>query len=381
MVILDEPYASDVLLQWLQGSQHAVLANAFATRKVQDEGWQLNLIGDAEATQRCDAGERVYTCAENALAWILDHSSNTVLTDAIRLFKDKGEMRERLSALNQGFFFKRVSREGLSCVQADELPYPVVLKPNVGFCSMGVYVVEDAAAWDEALADIERHEADWRAMYPDDVVGTAEYLIEGYITGTEYAIDAYYDEAGNVHILNIWQHDFADAEDTSDRLYWSSQQLVDEKLPLFADWLTQVNEVVGARSFCVHVEVRQTDAGIVPIEFNPLRFAGLGGTDMAFYACGYRTYECYLEDMPLDLLAVYKAHPEDAYSMSLLGNAGPGAFEYDRFEAQFSDVLQFHRFDVAKTGSYGFLFLRTPVDDPREREFVLHANLKEYLTA
>lgn len=378
MVILDEPVASEALLQWLEASQHSVLGNAFARQKAA-EGHRLKLVDDAEGARRADEGERIYTCTENALAWIMDHSANEGLKASIQLFKDKGLMRERLSALNNGFFFRRVSRDELAAVDVDGLPLPVVLKPNVGFCSMGVYVVDSAEAWDAALADIERNESAWHAMYPESVVGAGEYLIEGYIEGPEFAVDAYYDEAGAPHILNIWRHDFASAEDTSDRLYLSSQCIVDETFDEFSQWLSDVNAIVGARSFCVHVELRRTDAGIIPIEFNPLRFAGLGGTDMAFYGCGYRTYECYLEGLPLDLRQVYRAHPTDVYSMSLLGRAGEGAFRYDAFAARFSDVLHFFRFDVDKVGSYGFLFLRTPVDDDAEREFLLHADLQEFL--
>lgn len=380
MVILDEPFASTPLIQWLEGSQHPVLANAFAKELVANGYDRLHLIDDEEASARTNAGERIYTCTENALSWILDHSSNAGLKSAISLFKDKGQMRERLSALNEGFYFKRVDRAQLDAVDVGTLPLPVVLKPNVGFCSMGVYVIEDEAVWDAALADIAQSEEAWREMYPESVIGSDEYLIEGFIEGPEFAVDVYYDEEGAPHILNIWRHDFAGAEDTSDRLYLSSKQIIDDTFDEFVHWLEDVNAIVGARDFCVHVELRQTDTGIVPIEFNPLRFAGLGGTDMAYYGCGYRTYECYLEDLPLDLRQVYKAHPEDVYSMSLLGRAGVGAFDYDGFEACFSDVLHSSRFDVEKVGSYGFLFLRTPADDDAEREFMLHADLREYLS-
>ncbi len=380
MVILDEPFASQPLFQWLQASKHPVLSNPFALAIAQDQGLSLNLIGEAEAVQRADAGERIYTCSENALAWLLDNSSNQGLTQAISLFKDKGRMREALSPLMPGFFYQRVSRAALAQVAVEDLPLPVVLKPNVGFCSMGVYVIQDEAAWTDALADISAHEQEWQRLYPESVIGSEEYLIEGYIQGEEYALDAYYDEQGTPHILNIWRHDFAGLKDTSDRLYLSSHAIVDETHDPFIAWLDQVNRVVGAKGFCVHVEVRKEGPTIIPIEFNPLRFAGLGGTDMAYYGCGYRTYECYLEDIPLDLQAVYKAHPTDVYSMSLLGSVGQGAFQYDRFASLFSDVLAFIRFEAEKTGSYGFLFLRTPVDDPSERDLVLKADLKQYLS-
>lgn len=379
MVIIDEPYASVPLLEWLAASEQPVLANDFAKRTVAERGIALNLVGDDEAASRVNAGERVYTCTENALSWILEHTDNADLKSAISLFKDKGLMRENLAPLTPSFFYERVGRDELAGLDASKLPFPVVLKPNVGFCSMGVYVIDGVEAWKGALADIEACEATWQEMYPESVIGLEDYLIEGYIKGAEYALDAYYDAEGQPQILNIWRHDFASDEDTSDRLYSSSATIIEEVYDAFEKWLCQVNEVVGAHDFCFHAETRMTDAGIVPIEFNPLRFAGLSGTDMAYYACGYRTYECYLEDAPLDLRGVYEGHPGDVYSMCLLGSAGEGAFDYDAFLARFSDVLEIARFDVEKVGSYGFMFLHTPEDDSAERDFVLRADLREFL--
>lgn len=379
MVIIDEPYASAPLREWLVSEQHPVLANDFAKAVVAEQGVALNLIDDAEAARRVDAGERVYTCTENALAWILERSVNEDLKQAISLFKDKGLMRERLAPLTPEFFYKRVGRDELAAMDVASLPFPVVLKPNVGFCSMGVYVIDGPNAWEAALADINANEAAWHEMYPESVIGHEDYLIEGYIEGAEYALDAYYDSDGKPQILNIWRHDFASADDTSDRLYLSSATIIEEVYDAFAEWLAQVNEVVGAHDFCFHVETRMTDAGIVPIEFNPLRFAGLSGTDMAYYACGYRTYQRYLDGEPLDLREVYAERPGEVYSMCLLGNAGEGEFDYEGFLDNFNDVLEIARFDVSKVGSYGFMFLHTPENDSRERDFVLRADLSEYL--
>lgn len=379
MVIIDEPYASTPLLEWLVASGHPVLANEFAKSVAASDGIALNLVDDVEAARRIDAGERVYTCTENALSWILEHSSNEDLKGAIALFKDKGLMREKLAPLTPDFFYERVSRDGLADVDASSLPFPLVLKPNVGFCSMGVYVIDGPDSWASALEDIERCEAAWAEMYPESVIGLDDYLMEGYIKGAEYALDAYYDADGQPHILNIWRHDFASDDDTSDRLYSSSAAIIYEVYDAFDAWLRQVNEVVGAHDFCFHVETRMTDAGIIAIEFNPLRFAGLSGTDMAHYACGYRTYERYLDDAPLDLRDIYGQRPGEVYSMCLLGAAGEGEFDYEAFLENFDDVLEIARFDVRKVGSYGFMFLRTPEDDRRERDFVLRADLGEYL--
>ncbi len=380
MVILDAPVASDPLLGWLADSQHPVLANGFSRQLARSH--RLNLVGPDEAAARIDGGERVYTNSENALAWLLEHTASDNLKETIRLFKDKAAMRERLSPLNPGLFFATFDRAELEAVDIGDLPLPVVLKPAVGFCSMGVYVIEERGDWARAVADIARREADWRARYPESVVGGDAYLVEGYLGGTEYALDMYYDEQGRAHLLNVLRHDFAGPEDTSDRLYLTNDAIVSAMAGRFVEWLDAVNEAVGARSFPVHVEVRVDGDAIVPIEFNPLRFAGLGGTDVAYYGVGLRTYAAYLEDEPVDLAALYGAHPGQTFSMSLL-NPAPTAdlarpFDYDALAARFSHVLSFARFDPDVTGSYGFLFLRTDESTADELDFLLRSDLLEF---
>ena len=384
MIILDAPYASAPLLDYIEESQHPVLANEF-TEKLAVGGRALNLVDAAECARRLEAGERIYTNSENALAWILDHVDNPTLTDAIRLFKDKAAMREKLAPLSPGLFHKTVDRAGLEAVNVADLPLPVVLKPAVGFCSMGVYVIEEPDDWACAVADIARREDGWHERYPESVVGGNEYLIEGYLAGTEYALDAYFDEDGVPPILNILRHDFAGPEDTSDRMYLTDSAIVDAWNDRFTAWLAAVNEVVGARSIPVHVELRVDGDTIAPIEFNPLRCAGLGGTDVAFFGVGLRTYEAFLEDESVDLAALYATRPGKVYSMSLLNPAATAdlsaPFDHEALLAHFSHVLSYHRFDPETVGFYGFLFLETDAEGTgaAERDWLLRSDLMEFV--
>lgn len=61
----------------------------------------------------------------------------------------------------------------------------------------------------------------------------------------------------------------------------------------FALWLTEVNGHVGVKDFPVHVEARMSNGVITPIEFNPLRFAGICGTEVAYHAYGFHTYDYF----------------------------------------------------------------------------------------
>ncbi len=387
MILLDEPFASTPLLEWAAETSHPVLANSFSLKlqAIREEQGAplLHVVEDEEAIARINGGERVYTNGENALAWILEHCNNPGLTDAISLFKDKAAMRVKLQDLNPELFYQVYKRDELAAVDPLSLPLPVVLKPSVGFCSMGVYVIQGEADWREALDSLAREEDAWHERYPESVVGSEDYIVESYIGGVEYALDMYYDEAGSPHILNVLRHDFASAEDTSDRLYITNAAIVQEMLPRFQSWLEAVNQVVGARNFPIHVEVRVDGSTIAPIEFNPLRFAGLGGTDVAYYGVGLRTYAAYLEDQPVEVEALYQKTPTHTYSMSLL-NPSKGAdlsapFDYEGLESCFEHPLALVPFEADKVGFWGFLFLETEgVRGQEERDFILHTDLTDF---
>lgn len=381
MVILDAPYVSDMLLDWLEESQHPVLANDF-TRTI--EGRTLNLVDDAEAAALVNAGQRVYTNSENALAWLMDNTQAESLKHGIRVFKDKLETRRALAPLDEDLFFREVTADELAQVDFDELPDVVVLKPTEGFCSMGVYVISSREEWDAALADIKRDAERWQRMYPESVVDAQRFIIEGYIDGQEYAIDAFFDGEGKARVLNVLKHDFAGPEDTSDRMYTCGPAIYREMAPIFEKWLNDVNAILNVRDFPVHVEVRVDGEHISPIEFNPMRFAGLGGTDVSQYAFGFKTYQAYLEDDLPDASA-YEGDGTDAvYTMSLLnppaGTDGTEQFDYDAFAARFSDVRGFHHFAVNKIGSYGFLFIRVDSPDSPELDFLLHDDLRGFIS-
>ncbi len=382
MILLDEPYASEPLLDWMERSQHPVLANPFTQSLANAR--PLNLVDAHEAARRIEHGERVYTNSENALEWIVANTENEQLNGGIRLFKDKAAMREKLAPLTPEVFFRRCPRTRLADLDPDELPMPIVLKPQAGFCSMGVHVVRNADEWRRALDAIERAADSWRAMYPESVIDADDYLLESYVTGTEYALDAYFDENGAAHVLNVLRHDFASDADTSDRLYVTSAAIVRDMRPRFTGWLSDVNNLVGVRNFPVHVEVREEGGRVVPIEFNPLRFAGLGGTDVAWHGFGYRTYEAFLEKKVPDFDACFAGREDKTYSMSLLNPpadaTGEEAFDYEGFAARFSRVLCLQRFDVNRVGSFGFLFLETDADTSDELAFLLESDLREFLT-
>ncbi|MFR0867938.1 MAG: ATP-grasp domain-containing protein [Adlercreutzia sp.] len=189
----------------------------------------------------------MYTNSENALAWIVESAHNESLSRAIGLFKDKAAMRAALAGLDPDLFFKSCSVDELFKLDFSQLPAPFVLKPSVGFCSMGVYAIQNREDWGALWPTSSKRLVVARPV-PESVIGAGSFILEGYLEGTEYALDAYFDEQV-AHILNVLRHDFTSPEDTSDRMYVTSASIVRDTSTMFASWLDRVNALIGARNF------------------------------------------------------------------------------------------------------------------------------------
>ena len=381
MIILDKQYVSRELKEYLAESRTPVLRNEAALAAAPDGPFPL--VSDEEADALLAKGERIYTTCENSLSWVLRHSPDKGLQKGIALCKDKAAFRRMLSKIYPDFLFREVAAEELENIDFHELKTPFILKPSVGFFSVGVYTVFNEQDWKRALEDIRSHSADWKKQYDESVVANTRFLLEQYIGGEEYAVDFYYDGEGKAVIVNIFHHEFASADDVSDRLYCSGASIIREHLQPFTDFFNRMNEEVGARNLPVHLELRVENGRIIPIEANPLRFAGWCLTDLSLHAYGFRTYDYFLNDIRPDWDSLLKGKEDRIYSFIVLNPPAclksEDVFYYDRLCASFGKVLELRPIDYHTGPVFGFLFTETKASDRAELDHILRSDLTEYL--
>ena len=179
------------------------------------------------------------------------------------------------------------------------------------------------------------------------------------------------------------RHEFANAADTTDRCYITGPSIIREHVAHFTEWLTEVNKYVGAKNFPVHVETRMENGVIAPIEFNPLRFAGICGTEIAYHAYGFHTYDYFLRGVKPDWDKLLEGKEGKLYCMGYIPApealaAGKCAFDYEAFLSHFSGLQAFHEFDAQATGALGFIFIETNESDETERVFLRDADLNRF---
>lgn len=316
MFILNKPYVSDLLKETIEKNMYNVLKNETSTALNFAENTML--LSDKEFIDKFKNKNLLYTNSENSIEWILKNIPDSDTARNITLFKNKFKFRELIKEIYPDFFYKEVKIEELHTIDISSIKKPFILKPTIGFLSLGVYTIFNDTEFQNVIKtiaiDIEKN----KNLFPKEVIDTSSFIIEEYIEGDEYAFDAYYNSNGEPVILNILHHLFSSKEDVSDRLYVTSKKIIEENLEKFEKFLKKIGSITHITNFPVHVEVRVKDHKIIPIEINPMRFAGWCTTDVAFYSYEVNPYSYFMEQKKVDWKAVLANKDEKIYSLIVL---------------------------------------------------------------
>ncbi len=387
LVLLDGPYVSRYLRDTIREADLPVV------RTAAEVDWSLlgvGVLSEAEGRARLQAEPQliVLTNSENALGWLADNASGTPLPAWIELFKNKARTRDLLRPMYPDFRYREISADRLASWEPADMPFPFVIKPAVGFFSLGVHLVTDRAHWERLRPELAAEVQAAASQYPSQVLDAALFLAEECIVGQEYAIDACFDADGRPVIFNILAHRFSSAADVSDRVYSTSTEILAQWLHPFTNWLGEIGSLAGVRNFPLHAEVRvQPDGRIVPIEINPLRFGGWCTTaDLTPHCWGFNPYLAFLSGWQPDWPAICAQKPDHIWSIVVLDNTSgvPGpevaAFDFEALVAEFHRVLDCRPVDHRRYPLFGFLFLETPVEKAAELEAILVSDLRKYVT-
>lgn len=386
MILLDQPYVSALLLDTIRERGLPVVATpearAFGVADLP------SAISEAEAIARARATSdpAMYVVSESSYTWIQEHLGGTPLPERIARFKDKARFRAETADLFPDVEHRALTLDELEAFDPAAFPRPFVVKPAVGFLSLGVRRVDTPADWPGALSELRAELDGAEGLFPGATLDATRFLVESCIEGREFAVDAYYDVDGEPVVLSVLEHLFASAHETADRLYVTSAALVRENLDRFTSLLRALGSVHRARNFAVHVELRADAAGrLTPIEVNPARFGGWCTTaDATARAFGINPYACFLERQRPDWTAAFEAAGDDVFGLVVLGNTtGLEGAEIERFDhaglaARFTDVLETREVDFRRYPLFGFLLTRTPPDALDELDRVLRSDLREF---
>ena len=388
MIILDKPFVSELLKDTIVQNSIEILDSDFSKKLILPD--QAKKISQERAVIEYNAKiyPKIYSNSENAIKWISTNLKNTLLPEKINLFKDKVKFRNLISDLYPDFYYKEVDFTDIDSLQIDDIPKPFIIKPSVGFFSMGVYKVECNADWETVPDKIKSEIEQTKNLYPAEVMDTGKFIIEQMIEGDEFAFDVYFNDKGKPVILGIFKHLFSSTDDVGDRIYYSSKVIIETYLERFTQFASKVGERAEVVNFPMHVEVRVNNNGeIVPIEVNPMRFGGWCTTaDLTTLAFNLNPYEYYFKQKEPDWETLLKDKDNLHYCMIILDNSTGykideiADFNYSEVLKRFNKPLELRKTNWNEYPVFGMLFTETHADNYSEIESILKSDLKEFVT-
>ena len=381
MFILNPPYISELLVNTIKKNKYKTLKNSAA----ENLGINEVLIDDKQAVDYAENHQnfKLYTNSENSIEWIMNNLKSADIPEKVTLFKDKAKFRDLLKNIYPDFYYKEILYEDLEKLNTEELKFPFVLKPAIGFLSFGVYPIRTKEEFIIAINKLSSDIQNFKDIFPKEVVNSSRFLIEQMAEGDEFAIDAYYNSKGEAVILNIFHHPFLDENDVSDRVYYTSKKVIKDNLDRFNELLEKIGKAADLKNFPMHIELRADGNNIVPIEVNPMRFAGWCDTDLAYWAYGINVYEYYMNDKKPDWENILEKKCEELYYF--LSAEVPASLDknkiksvnYDKFIASLESPLEIRKTDYKTKPLFAIVFGKSKNVD--EINKILKMDLREFI--
>ena len=385
MILIDNPYVSDFLVKTIKENNFEIISTQEARSLINDDA--LNWISEKEAKQKMlsTSNPLIYTNSENALKWIFDNLKETNLPNQIKLFKDKIKFRELIQDIFPDFLFRKIKIDQIQTLDINTLKLPFVIKPSLGFFSIGVQIIRNMSDWHAAQNELNYNNL--KSIYPKEVMDASTFIIEEYIEGEEFAIDAYFNSDGEVVVLNILHHVFSSSTDVSDRLYSTSESIIRKYKKSIERFLNPIGKKADLKNFPLHLEVRIDDKGVIrPIEINPQRFGGWCTTgDLSWYAFKFNSYQYFIQNKKPDWDEIFRDKKDEIHSIILLNNnSGIKAseisyFDFEKLQQDLENILVIRKFDFKKYPAFGIIFAETSQSNENELKDILNSDLSTYI--
>ncbi len=387
MILIDQPYISEFLLQTIKKNNLEIVSTDVARTMISDES--LNWIPENEAAEfiKNNPDYPIFTNSENSISWVEKNLASTKLPTQIHIFKNKIKFRELLKDTFPNYFFKGIKFEDLTHFSTENIKFPFIIKPAVGFFSLGVHKVDKPSEWPEVLTKITRDINEIKGFYPNEVVDTDYFILEDCIEGEEFAMDCYFDEKGIPVVLSIFHHRFSTGKDVNDRVYTTSKEIIEMHLPKMQKFLNTLAVLTNLKNFPFHVEVRiDKNETIIPIEVNPMRFGGWCTTaDLSYFAYGFNSYLYFLNGKKPNWEELFKKGKNKKYSLILLDNNSgiPETqityFDYDLLLSDFENPMELRKVDFNDYPFFGMVFVETTSGNEKELDQILTSDLRKYI--
>ncbi|MFC9543020.1 ATP-grasp domain-containing protein [Lysinibacillus sp. NPDC056959] len=383
MIILDKPYVSELLADTISKNKIPVikLNEVFIPNES-----TINLKKVDDLLIELEKGNSpILFNSENGLNILSKYAPNHYLTTVTDILKNKVTFRKTLSRHYKNFFFTEVSLKELEELDPSALPFPIIVKPVIGYSSIGVHRIDKVEEYKETIKQLKFEMEVTSSEYPIEVINNQSFIIEKLIEGNEYAVDVYFTEDGEPVILNLFKRMFRHEKDMSDRIYYTSKQVINESLNKIQEFLRTISSFFALKSAPIHIEIRiDNDEQIVPIEVNPLRFAGIGTNELGVHAYGVNACEYFFKQEKPDWENIVNQMDDSIYSFccaevdASIDYKQVVSINHEAFKLNFGEILEYRPMQVNESSTFAVIFHKSP--DLNENIRLLNLDLNQYIT-
>lgn len=374
MYIIEKPFVSEYLIDTIINHDWIVLDNETIESCGLEED-ALELWSTKEATEYYVQQEYplIYSNSENAIPWIVNSLPQSNITKYIKTFKDKILFRETFKDMSPEMYSTSLEYLDINYLNEEELQFPLVIKPSVGYLNFGVRIINEASEWKPKIKGLHKEIAQNKSKYNENVVNTANILIEELITGEDFSVDAYFDENGAIVILNIFKRLFKEDNLTTEKMYITSASLMMQYMSKIELFLQEIGNRLEIKNFPLNFELKiDEDGNIRPIEINPLRFANWCVSDIAKYSWGFNIYEYFEKQIHPDWNTILQNAEEKTYYAALIDipkgfpKSSVKDFNFNGYLADFSNVYEIRHVNFKANPLFGVVFGSTSDNDELE---------------
>jgi len=277
----------------------------------------------AESNIQFNEDDKLYVPSQSALELVMARMNSPERLTHIQQLSDKYQCRDIMRPLFPDFFY---ATQPLADITPDMFApnRKYVIKPQKGFFSIGVKIIENPCKVMDLVAEMQSELAA-NGGFSESIFSHDTVIIEEFIEGEEYAVDMFYSATGEPIITNITYHPLPYKADYHHVLYYSNYRIFQHLYSQAETFFTQLNTLLNLHSFPIHAEFKLTPENtLLPVELNPLRYGGFGLGDLSFHAYGQSPYLAFFQDKPYAWETIWNTTRQQHHYAWVLAYNGTG---------------------------------------------------------
>lgn len=280
--------------------------------------------------------------------------------NAIEVLKDKNKFREMLSGIYPTFNYTLIKASEISTLMITERS---VIKPVKGCFGTAVRIIEPETNMEVLSRELEDELNKNGNVLSENVLSKEEFIVEQFIEGEEYAVDAYYDSKGEPRIINIYHHPMPKNKAYLHMIYYSSKTVYEEIIDKAKLFFEEIGRILKVKNFPMHSEFKYHKGELLPVEINTMRWGGMGLGNMIYHSLGVNPYAHFINDTEPDWQTIWKNYPTEVFSYFIAynGEKAPIALQSpnrEKLREKFTQILLEQPFDHQKQLAFGIYCLK-----------------------